>query len=267
VAGPGSPTLGVVIPHHSRGDLLPAALEAVRGHPVFLVDDSPEGLDPGTLPAGVTPLRAAGGGGFAQACNLGLAAVEAAGLSWALLLNDDARPAPGCLEALLAAAAANPHAAALGPLLLDPAGGIESAGIRVRRLSARVRQLRSLPAGIRAVDALSGACLLLEPQLRLDPSFPFGFEDIELCLRLRRGGREVLLVPEARCHHLGGATVPRDSRRATRHALAGHLRLVREHPWQRPLVLGWALAQVIREGGPAARIAGLWEGWRDSRGF
>jgi GT2 family glycosyltransferase len=262
-----TPALGVVIPHHSRGELLLEAVRAVRGWPTWVVDDSPSGQPVGDLPPGTTVLRSRGEEGFARACNIGLAAVQAAGHPWALLLNDDARPLGPCLELLLAAVEADPVAGAAGPLLVDAAGRIESAGIRVHRRSARVREQRQAPAQTRAVDALSGACLLMASKERLDPAYRFGFEDIALCQRLQAAGQRVLLVPEARCEHAGGATIHRRSRAATRHALAGHLRLVGARSWQRPLVLSLALAQVIREGGPPHRLLGLWEGWRDSRGF
>lgn len=262
-----TPAVGVVIPHHSRGDLLVEAVAAVGDHPLWVVDDSPTGLDPQVLPPGVTVIRSAGEEGFARACNLGLVAVQAAGHPWALLLNDDAKPIGDCIERLLQAVEADPGARAAGPLLVDATGEVESAGIRVHSRSARIHQQRRVPAHTRPVDALSGACLLLPSRERFDPAYRFGFEDIALCRSLQATGRRVLLVPEARCEHAGGATIHRRSRAATRHALAGHLHLVADRRWQRPLVLGWALAQVLREGGSPQRLLGLWEGWRDSGGF
>jgi GT2 family glycosyltransferase len=263
---PPSP-LGVVVPFHSRSDLLAGCLASVAGWPVWVVDDSPTGLPPDTLPAGATLLRSTGEEGFARACNRGLAAVEAAGHPWALLLNDDARPQGDCLDRLLSLARTRRRLGAAGPVLVDPRGRVESAGIRVGSHSARIRQRRRVPAQRRRVDALSGACLLLASHRRLDPAYRFGFEDIALCQSLIGQGWEVLLEPRARCEHHGGASLSRRSRAATRYALAGHLRLLGPHRWQRPLALGWAIAQVIRERGPAERLLGLWEGWRDSDGF
>jgi len=248
-----------------RHDLLPEALAAVAGWPVFVVDDSPAGLLEGLLPAGVHLVRGPVGAGFAAACNRGLAAAEAAGFSRVLLLNDDARPAPGCVEALLQALEATPRAAAAGPVLIDPTGRVESAGLRLGRHSGRVRQLRRVPAATAEVDALSGACLLLVAGWRLDEAYTFGFEDLELGRRMRAAGRTLLLVPGARCAHMGGGTVPRRSREAARHALAGHLRLVGERPWRRGIALALAVAQILRERGPMDRLLGLRDGWRDAR--
>ncbi len=243
------------------------ALESIGDRPVWVVDDSATGLAPGALPPEVQVLRSTGEEGFARACNRGLAAVQRAGLPLALLLNDDAAPQGDCIDSLLKALEEHPGAAAVGPVLLDERGQVESAGIRVHRRSARIHQLRGIPDQAQAVDALSGACLLLGSHQRLDERYRFGFEDIELCLRLRHQGRVVVLEPRARCTHQGGASLSRRSREATRHALAGHLLLVRDRPWLRPLALGWAVAQVIRERGPTERLAGLREAWRDSRGF
>jgi GT2 family glycosyltransferase len=255
----------VVLPFHSRRDLLAGAVAAARGAPVLLVDDSVCGLPEDAVPPGVRVLRTRGEEGFAAACNLGLAAAEASGFTHTLLLNDDARPAPGCAEAMLAALEAEPRAAAAGPVLFGTEGRVESAGLGLGRRSGRVRQRTCVPATPAPVDALSGACLLLESSLRFDPGYRFGFEDLELGRRLRAAGRLLLVVPAARCLHLGGGSLPRRSREATRQAVAGHLRLVGDRPWRRGLVIGLAFAQILKERGPAGRVAGLWEGWRDTR--
>lgn len=254
--------IAIVIPCHHRRDLLVRALAAVRDWPVFVVDDSPDGRIDGDLGANVTRVRTAGEIGFARAVNAGLAAAEAAGFSHALALNDDAVPAPGCVAAL--AAAWGPGVGAVGPVIYG-AEGIESAGFSVARWG-RVRARRSLErpeseAPV-AVDALSGAALMIETGRRFDVRYRHGFEDLDLCQRLIVDSLRVLLVPGARCLHLGGATVARTSRAAQRHAVSGHLRLV-GGGWRAPVVIGLAFAQVIREGGPWDRLGGVAEGWRD----
>lgn len=245
----------VVIPCHRRWDLLPQALAALSGAPVVVVNDAPPGVAV-EEPPGVKIVRTAGSQGFARAVNAGIAAAEAAGARHVLLHNDDAILLPGCLGALCAAW--DTQTGAVGPVLLDAAGAVESAGISVARWG-RVRVQQSVPPQAVSVDALSGACLLIEASVRLDESFTHGFEDIALCLRLRASGRSVRLVPRARCQHRGGATLSRRSATAQRHAVSGHLRLLGRRRFV-PVVVGLAAAQVIREGGPVGRIGGIISG-------
>ncbi len=238
----------VVIPYFVRRDLLVEAMAAVEGLELLVVDDSVEGVH---LDAPV--LRLEGGGGFARAANAGLAEAERRGIDRVLLLNDDAAPEPGCVEALLAAF--DEDVALAGPILVGEEG-VESAGIDFDPRSGRLRQRSVVPTEVTPVDALSGACLLMRSSLRFDEGFPHGMEDVDLAQRV--DGR-VVLVPDAICRHLGGASVDRRSRRATRDALVGHLRLVGGSPVRRSLVVGYALAQVLREGNRRERLVGIWE--------
>jgi len=250
--------LVVVIPCHRRWDLLPGAIAASAPHPVIVVDDAPPDLEHAD-PEGATVVRTTGSLGFARAVNAGLRAAEAQGATHALLLNDDAAPAPGCIAQLCAAW--DTGVGAVGPLLVDEAGQIESAGARLSWWG-RVRLAQQAPAGTVDVDALSGACLLVSASARLDEGFTHGFEDFALCRSLRASGRRVLLVGGAQCVHRGGATLGRRSRAAQRHAVSGHLRLLGRRRFL-PVVVGLALAQVAREGGPAERVVGVADGVRD----
>ncbi|MCP4805919.1 MAG: glycosyltransferase family 2 protein [Proteobacteria bacterium] len=235
----------VVVPHHAGP--LNQALAACGAHPVLVVDDRSSGE-----PLSVDHVRTAGSIGFARAANAGLAEAERRGHARALLLNDDAAPEPGCIEALLHAC--SDEVALAGPVLVGPSG-IESAGIRFDPRTGRLRQRTDVPDSVSDVDALSGACLLMRSTMRFDEGFPHAMEDVELAQRV--DGR-VLIVPNARCMHLGGASVDRASRRATRDALTGHMRLV-DSPLKRGLVTGYAVVQVLREGNRRQRLLGIVE--------
>jgi GT2 family glycosyltransferase len=216
----------------------------VEGWPVIVVDDTDDGLD-----LDVPRVRLGGGQGFAKAANRGLAAVRT---PTAVVLNDDAAPERGCLARLATVGGV------CGPVLVGPRG-VESAGIRVRSWG-RVTQRTALPPADTRVDALSGACLHLPAGLRFDERFRHGGEDVELCRRVGGG----TLVVGARCWHEGGATLDRRSEEAQRHAIAGQLRLV-PAGWRDAVVIGLHVAQVAREGGPARRLRGVRDGWRDAR--
>lgn len=216
----------VVIPYRVQRDLLERAIASVAGEHVVVVDDS----DGGELVAalGGRPhlrvVRTGGGVGFARAANAGLAVAQDAGFTHAVVLNDDAAPVPGCVEALAEAWRAD--TGAVGPVMVG-ARGVESAGLRLARWG-RVRVLVEFPDGqdVVEVDALAGACILLATGARFDEGYRHGMEDLALCRSLRSEGRKVLLVSSARCRHEGGATVSRLSRDAQRHGVSGHLRLV-----------------------------------------
>lgn len=256
----------VVVPHRRERAALRRALASVPDRPAVVVDDGDAPLPDRFLDAcraersaPLRRVRTAGGVGFARAVNAGLAACRAAGARRVLLLNDDAELLPGALDHL--EAAFGPGVGAVGPLIETPEG--VEAGIRVGR-AGRVRLARRAPAERTEVDALSGACLLLDAGERLDPAYRHGMEDVDLCLRLRRRGLRVILEPRARCRHAAGATVSRRGPAAQRHAVSGHLRLV-GGGLASPLVIALALGQAAREGADPARFAAVWRGWRDWR--
>lgn len=253
------PSLWVVIPHHSRRDLLNLALRSVQGQRVVVVDDSPGGHV--QCPEAEAVLRTEGEEGFARASNAGIAWAQAAGAEWVLVLNDDAALEEGALEALSQVALQGSGVDAVGPLLRGPEG-LESAGLCFSSRTARVVQRRDVPKEPRDVMALSGACLLLRSHWRFSEEFPHAMEDIELGLRIREAGKRNVLVPGAVCWHEGGGTRSRRDPRATRDALRGHLRLVGDQKSKRVLVLAYAAAQVLKEGPRLQRLGALWEGWR-----
>ncbi len=234
----------VVVPHRSARASLLRLLPRLEGWRHLIVDDSDDGVG-----LDAPSLRLGGGRGFAVAANRGLAAATSAVV---ILLNDDALPEEDCLDRLVFAGGL------CGPLLIG-AAGVESAGLRVSTWG-RVRQRTDVPTEDRNVDALSGACLLMPTSARFDERFPHGFEDVELCRRL--GGAR--LVAGARCWHEGGGTLHRRSPLATQHAVTGQA-LLFAPGWRTWAVAGLHAAQVLREGGPVARVAAIADGVRESR--
>ena len=218
-----------------------ATLAALDPWRVLVVDDSDGGLD-----LDVPRVRLGGGRGFAKAANAGLAAVAT---PWAVLLNDDAVPEADCLDRLAH------HGGLCGPVLHGPRG-VESAGLRVTGWG-RVVQRTDVPVADRPVDALSGACLHLGAHLRFDERFPHGFEDVELCRRV--GGAR--LVAGARAWHAGGATLGRRTPEATEKAVVGQA-LLFAPGWRRGVVAALHVGQVVREGGPWARLPAIVAGLR-----
>ena len=242
--------IGAVIPTRGESDLLQEAVASVSEVPVLVVDDSPNG---GVVVEHATVVRSGGMAGFAGAANFGLRTMQERGVKRVLLLNDDAVLAPGSLQALNDAW--SDDVGALSPVIHEPDGPVY--GIVVGSWG-RVR-LAQKP---REVQALSGACLMIRSTERFDPAYVHGFEDIELCAWLQQRGLRIACIASAQCEHRAGATVSRRSRWAQRHAVSGHLRFV--CGGHRGIaVVGLALLQIIREGGPVERILGVWDGVRD----
>ena len=122
-------TVCAAVVTHNRRDLLERCLDALAGQAdeLVVVDNaSTDGTAELLAERGVRTVtlaeNAGSTGGFA-------AAVEAAlrtDADWIWLMDDDAEPAPDCLERLLASpAAADPATAALAPAVVRPDGEIE----------------------------------------------------------------------------------------------------------------------------------------------
>jgi GT2 family glycosyltransferase len=250
--------------------------------PVVVITDGDQPLLMRAVARVRTPLwLVAPDGGFAAAANAALERARSEGFSSIILLNDDAVLLPGAREAL-AREVSRPGVGAAGALLLEEDGRtVQSAGLSVRLRGGRVRALRPAnpPAGSsRTVAALPATALALRVERALAVGgfdagrFPFYFEDVDLCLRLRAAGYRVVLTPAARAIHRGGASAGRGSAFATYHATLGQLALCRAHPAPHPVAplvaAALSAATLLRRGDDprAARaralLRGIREGWR-----
>ena len=161
--------------------------------------------------------------GFAGGANRGVAQARGEIL---LLLNPDARPEPGALEALLEGFSAHPDAAGLAPRLEAPGGAgqwrwqlkpLPSPGRLVLEglflPAARGPDLEPAPGTPVEQPAAAALALRREAWLEvggLDPGYyPAWFEDVDLARRLAAAGRRILYWPAARFRHGLGSTVPR----------------------------------------------------------
>jgi GT2 family glycosyltransferase/glycosyltransferase involved in cell wall biosynthesis len=215
--------------------------------------------------------------GFSGGCNAGIRAALEEGARFVLLVNSDAVLAPNAAERLLAAAAANPRAGIISPVLLsrEEPDRIASAGIRFSAKTGRMRNIAAgqplslLPSGVaHAVDAVSGCVMLVRREVferagLLDEAFFFYFEDIEFCLRARRAGFETLCVPDALAYHEGGRSIGRTSPDRVYFATRNHLRMGRmteggrAATWLRGgLIVGLNAGYVLLSG-ETPRIRGL----------
>jgi N-acetylglucosaminyl-diphospho-decaprenol L-rhamnosyltransferase len=192
--------------------------------------------------------RAPDNRGFSAGCNIGIAAGDA---EYVLLLNPDARIAPGDLAALVDVLDDEPSVGIAAPRILEEDGSRALSLARFpRRRSTYAQALflhRAWPnaswtdefvrdpavydvAG--SPEWVSGACMLIRrSSLReigpMDEGFFLYCEDADLCARVRAAGWDIRYEPGATVRHEGGASAPRHELMVI-HA-RGRVRYARKH--------------------------------------
>lgn len=160
--------------------------------------------------------------GFGGGANLGIRAARA---PWVLLLNPDARPCSGALDALLEGIAVHPDTAGLAPRLEDPDGrsqhtwqlrplpGVGTLLLQTLLVPAGRGPRRAPVAGAVVEQPAAAALLLRRSALAMVGGFDAGFfpawfEDVDLARRLASAGLRLRYYPAARFRHGLGKSVP-----------------------------------------------------------
>src|SRR5579859_4101419 len=163
-------------------------------------------------------------------------AAAAARGEFIVLLNDDAVVEPGWLEALVEAAESHPAAGAVGSRVLAWDGTIQEAGGQLWQDASVTPLGYGLPAessefaGVRVVDFASGCSLLVRRDAWAalggfdERFFPAYYEDVDLCLRLRMRGLDVLCAGRSVVRHRHSSSL---NSRFKRFLLARHAALLR----------------------------------------
>jgi GT2 family glycosyltransferase len=144
--------------------------------------------------------------GLTKALNIGWRAAEA---EYVLLLHDDTELAPDAIVKLAAALDATPEAAAVCPLLVDEQG---KPAPQLGQLPPEEHYQPAQPPGAEpyAVIYPRGAALMVRAFViksirQIDERYGQFGSDADLAAHIRRGGKKILLVPEALARHQGGA--------------------------------------------------------------
>lgn len=197
--------------------------------------------------------------GFAGGVNVGIRRALAEGAQYVLLVNNDAIADPSMLDELLACAQAD-GAGVLAPAIyyVEPPDRLWFAGGRVNpllleSLGPRGR-IEPLPDAPTERDFLAGCALLVRREVfeaagLFDERFFMYYEDLDFCLRVRRSGYRLLVVPRARLWHKvaqssGGAESPQE-----RYLMAlSSGRYFRKHMrgWQPALIVPYRLLSALR---------------------
>lgn len=212
----GEPLVSIVIPTRDRGELLRSCIASIEEKTsyerweVLVVDN--DSREPETLEYlatfGHRVVPHAGEFNFPEIVNAG--AAEAAG-DYVLLLNNDTEViSEDWIEAMLEHAQ-RPEIGAVGARLFLPDGGVQHEGIMLGLRGAPAANLdhqgyHHLGDSVRNLSAVTAACMMLRREVfreagGLDPSLAMAYNDVDLCLRLRRAGYEVLYTPYARLYH------------------------------------------------------------------
>jgi GT2 family glycosyltransferase len=229
-------SFSIVIPSHSQPDLLRRCLVAVQnyaplGTEIVVVDD---GSAKGAISAvadefsSVTTIRNETALGFCRAANRGITASRGEIVE---LLNDDAEPTAGWAECALERFR-NPNVGGVTPLVLqdkpdrslaiiDTAGDDYDQGGFARKRGHGERYdcegPFSKPAQVAAISAAAG--FYRRSALQKVGAFPelFGayFDDVDLSLRLSRGGYQLWYEPSSVVWHAVSATFGKRPSKAT----------------------------------------------------
>jgi GT2 family glycosyltransferase len=153
-------------------------------------------------------LKSAENLGFAGGNNIGIRHALAHGADHVWLLNNDTKPAPDALSALVAKALTDQQIGAVASICYfagEPSKVQAWAGSRVN-LWIGVSRLNTEPHEDNWLDSLNGTSMLvtraaLESIGLLDEGFFLYWEDTEFCLRLRKKGWRIAAASESRILH------------------------------------------------------------------
>jgi GT2 family glycosyltransferase len=171
--------------------------------------------------------------GFAGGNNLGICHALAHGADYVWLLNNDTKPDPHALSALVIKALTDTTIGAVASVCYyaeSPSTVQAWAGARINLWTGSAR-LSMRPRPDEWFDALNGTSFLisraaLENVGLLDDNFFLYWEDTEFCLRLRKRGWRIAAAPNSRVLHKVGASTGRSRLILDRYEVCSGLRLL-----------------------------------------
>jgi N-acetylglucosaminyl-diphospho-decaprenol L-rhamnosyltransferase len=184
------------------------------------------------------------GEGFGRGCNRAFEVLKAQGFKgWVWLLNPDIQLRRGdeCTRMIQKLKSCDQRTV-LGTAVSGADGMLEASGgwidpglqFRRRRVGNQLIKNKEIEAAVVEVDWLSGCSLALKPEAhrpaaRFDLAFPLYYEDIDLCLRLKALGAQVLWWPQLLIDHQKGSGSQVPSSRRLKLSTISYLRFIQRY--------------------------------------
>lgn len=180
--------------------------------------------------------------GFAKANNQALRKIRS---ELVLILNPDTILTKGAIESMIDLLKSHKKIAGCGPSLLNPDGSVQHLGLYRKppslvqallfytdlyRIAIKIKPVVRMfwEANVESqrqidVDQIPGACILARTKLIrgigfFDEDYPFWFEDVDLCFKLRQKGYRLVYLPSAKITHLVGGSIDKWTDRAKKEA-------------------------------------------------
>jgi GT2 family glycosyltransferase len=219
--------VSIIIPVRDRVELLARCLDSITRettyapYEIVIVDNDSQTEEARTYLAGLKHrvLNYSGPFNYSAINNF---AVEQTDNPWLLFLNNDTEVIDGDWLTTMAEHIQRPEVGAVGPRLLYPDDTVQHGGIVVGVGGVAEHAFRGFPAeapGVcrqlqvtRNYSAVTGACLLTRRDVFNkvrgfdEKRLPVTFNDVDLCLKIRRAGYLVVYTPFARLYHHESAT-------------------------------------------------------------
>lgn len=236
------PKIAIIIPNKDNIDLLKRCLGSIfekstyESFEIVIVENNSE--EKATFAyydelenehENLSVLRYEGDFNFSAICNAGARATDAKLL---LFLNNDTEViAPDWLEHM-AGPLTRGSIACVGAKLLYPDDTVQHLGVNVPRydpshflhvVPADTRLYYGYPWFVRSTSAVTGACMMVrraefDKLGGFDEGFAVAYNDVDLCLRLRAMGKDVVMQPRATLYHFESASRGYDAHDADKYA-------------------------------------------------
>ena len=235
-----APTVSCIIVNYNAGKRLSACIESILQNKIRLeilvIDNAstdssiPELIRQYGTDSRLTITKNTQNTGFSAACNQGARLAEG---DYLLFLNPDCVLEEAAISELTSVFDSEDRTGMAGPLLLNPDGTEQAGGrrraptpfnalIRFSPILKRIPGLRGKMAKMdfnqnvtpapdqpSQTDAISGACMLLSREAftgtgGFDEGYFMHCEDLDLCMRIRQEGYNILFTPMAKVTHYAG---------------------------------------------------------------